>query len=432
MIVGGRADALLAGSELPTWATTPLTNAATGATFTLADFAGRTVYVEPLATWCTNCRAQQRDVRTVREQLGEGDYAHVSLSVEPERCSHVGLGGIRRARELPRYLPSRRRTWSARWSISSAHDHQSAVDAAFHHQPDRGDLAAFDRASHRRATGRAVDYRRRSVGGWDSGSRQLSCAAAILTNACVLPLYPGLIAFMAGDRRARGWLGLLVLLGVLSAMLVVGLVVSLAQITRALLQYLLPIIYALVIAFGVLLLLDRSPFARLATVQVPMLCSPYAAAYVYGLLFGPMTLPCAGPIITSAFVLGAGLSCARWRTGCCISCFSLGFGLPLDLLPLVALPVQRRLVGLAGGAQYAAQLRVGNSAGSRWGVFGILTELLPNYFPDLYFTPEMWVLYWLVVAAVIVGVVVISQRAGVGDADGRGAPRQPQVARAPG
>jgi cytochrome c biogenesis protein CcdA len=28
-------------------------------------------------------------------------------------------------------------------------------------------------------------------------------AAAILTNACVLPLYPGLIAFMAGDRQAR-------------------------------------------------------------------------------------------------------------------------------------------------------------------------------------------------------------------------------------
>lgn len=77
------ADALLAGSELPTWATTPLTNAATGATFTLADFAGWTVYVEPMATWCTNCRAQQRDVRTVREQLGEGDYVYVSLSVEP-------------------------------------------------------------------------------------------------------------------------------------------------------------------------------------------------------------------------------------------------------------------------------------------------------------------------------------------------------------
>lgn len=76
-------DALLAGSALPGWATMSLTNAATGATFTLADFAGKTVYVEPMATWCTNCRRQQGEVRTVREQLGEGDYVYVSLSVEP-------------------------------------------------------------------------------------------------------------------------------------------------------------------------------------------------------------------------------------------------------------------------------------------------------------------------------------------------------------
>jgi len=38
-------------------------------------------------------------------------------------------------------------------------------------------------------------------------------AAAILTNACVLPLYPGLIAFLAGGagerRRLSGWLGLI-------------------------------------------------------------------------------------------------------------------------------------------------------------------------------------------------------------------------------
>lgn len=31
--------------------------------------------------------------------------------------------------------------------------------------------------------------------------------------------------------------------------------------------------------------------------QVPALRNPYLAAYVYGLLLGPMTLPCAGPII---------------------------------------------------------------------------------------------------------------------------------------
>lgn len=241
-------------------------------------------------------------------------------------------------------------------------------------------------------------------------------AAAILTNACVLPLYPGLIAFMAGDRRARGWLGVLVLLGVLSAMLVVGLVVSLAQLTfGALLQYLLPVIYAFVIIFGVLLLLDRSPFARMATVQAPMLRSPYAAAYVYGLLFGPMTLPCAGPIITSAFVLGAGDIGALADGLLYFLFFGLGFGLPLILLPLVALPVQRRLVGWLT-AHNALLNRASGILLIAVGVFGIITELLPNYFPDLYITPAMWAIYWIAVAAVIVAMVVVSERARIEDA----------------
>ncbi len=53
---------------------------------------------------------------------------------------------------------------------------------------------------------------------------------AILTNVCLLPLYPGLIAFLAGnvnvddpDAPPTGrWLGLVVLLGVLTMMLLVG------------------------------------------------------------------------------------------------------------------------------------------------------------------------------------------------------------------
>ena len=48
---------------------------------------------------------------------------------------------------------------------------------------------------------------------------------AILTNVCLLPLYPGLIAFLAGNVQNSGhkgatkWLGLLVLTGVLTLML---------------------------------------------------------------------------------------------------------------------------------------------------------------------------------------------------------------------
>lgn len=63
------------------WQQLTLTDAATGETFTFADFAGQTVFVEPMATWCTNCRRQLGNVREAKAQLGD-DVVFVAISVE--------------------------------------------------------------------------------------------------------------------------------------------------------------------------------------------------------------------------------------------------------------------------------------------------------------------------------------------------------------
>ncbi|MCO5207730.1 MAG: redoxin domain-containing protein [Anaerolineae bacterium] len=68
-------------SGLPGWQTLVLTNARTGEQFTLADFNGQTVFVEPMATWCTNCRSQLSNVREARATLGD-DTVFVALSLE--------------------------------------------------------------------------------------------------------------------------------------------------------------------------------------------------------------------------------------------------------------------------------------------------------------------------------------------------------------
>jgi len=73
-----------AGADRPAWMSTSLTNATTGAIFTLADYPEKTVYVEFMATWCTNCRIQQGNVRDVRAKLNADNYVFVSLSVEPK------------------------------------------------------------------------------------------------------------------------------------------------------------------------------------------------------------------------------------------------------------------------------------------------------------------------------------------------------------
>ncbi len=75
-------DAAAGVSDRPAWQTLTLTDVRTGQTFSLADFTGKTVYVEPMATWCTNCRRQLSNVVTARNQLDPEQYVFVAVSVE--------------------------------------------------------------------------------------------------------------------------------------------------------------------------------------------------------------------------------------------------------------------------------------------------------------------------------------------------------------
>lgn len=63
------------------WTSIELVDARTGETFRFADFAGKTVFVEPMATWCTNCRRQLPNVEAARTQLDPEQYVFVGLSV---------------------------------------------------------------------------------------------------------------------------------------------------------------------------------------------------------------------------------------------------------------------------------------------------------------------------------------------------------------
>lgn len=70
------------GTDRPAWQQVALTNARTGETFTLADFEGQTVFVEPMATWCPNCRQQLTNVKAAKQQLAEDDVVFAALNVE--------------------------------------------------------------------------------------------------------------------------------------------------------------------------------------------------------------------------------------------------------------------------------------------------------------------------------------------------------------
>jgi cytochrome c-type biogenesis protein len=218
--------------------------------------------------------------------------------------------------------------------------------------------------------------------------------AAILGNVCVLPLYPGLLAFLAGTMqnqnqnqhqkehgRVRGsgvFLGAMVLAGVLAAMILFGFIMfAIGQSFSRILPWLLPLIYGVVLALGVAMLLGHNPFARLATAQAPLVANPYAASFLYGGMLAPMTLPCTGPVIIGAFVLGVGSAAALGESLLYFLAFGLGFGWPLLVLPLIALPAQRAITRwLAGNSQ--ALERFSGALLIAIAFFGIWIDLLPN------------------------------------------------------
>ncbi len=69
------------------WATAELTDAARGETFRLADFAGRTVIIETMAIWCTNCKRQQEAVYEGLARLETDAVTYVLLDVDPSETA---------------------------------------------------------------------------------------------------------------------------------------------------------------------------------------------------------------------------------------------------------------------------------------------------------------------------------------------------------
>lgn len=199
----------------------------------------------------------------------------------------------------------------------------------------------------------------------DSILTSLSLGLLSASSPCILPLYPGFLAYLAGaqeamdNRRGRYFLGFFVLAGVLTMMLALGLFIALISVSVGqALAVAIPLADLLIIGLGVMLLLNINPFKRLPQIQVPVLSNPNANAFVYGLLYGPIALPCSGPLVVGIFTLSltAGEAVSKLTI---FLWFGLGFGLPLLALSFLSGAAQRwvtrqfaqhaRLINIVGG-----------------------------------------------------------------------------------
>jgi cytochrome c-type biogenesis protein len=171
---------------------------------------------------------------------------------------------------------------------------------------------------------------------------------------CVLPLYPGFLAYVAvrGADGARSpgarWLGLVVLGGVLTTMLALGALMALLAVsTGSVLRFVTPLADVVVIALGLALLLGWDLFARMSSFRIGTRATggPLRSAYIYGLLYGPIALPCAAPLVIALFGLGLSAE-STVEVLAFFLAFGLGFGLPLLVISFLAAARQVQLVRL--------------------------------------------------------------------------------------
>jgi cytochrome c-type biogenesis protein len=167
-----------------------------------------------------------------------------------------------------------------------------------------------------------------------------------LTAVCVLPLYPGFIAYLSnklvGEELEEGsklplLIGCVVVLGVIVFMLLLGLVFT------TILQVSLTKVINIVspIAFGILgiisiFLLFNVDFGRfLPRVNAPVLKNPFLRAFVFGFPFGAIVIPC-NPGFIAAFFARSLLVDSVVSNLVNFLMFGLGIGFPLLVLALIS------------------------------------------------------------------------------------------------
>ena len=102
-----------------------------------------------------------------------------------------------------------------------------------------------------------------------------------------------------------------------------------------------------------------------------------ALAIPAALMAGCTSESTTGPLIVSAFLLGAGSAAGLAGNLLYFLAFGLGFGWPLIVLPLVALPLQRRFTGWTAD-NYKALTRLSGVLLVVIGVVGFIFDLAPN------------------------------------------------------
>ena len=162
------------------------------------------------------------------------------------------------------------------------------------------------------------------------------------SSPCALPLVPGFLSYLSSqagnlENRGRSLVGIIVILGVTAGMVGFALAATLfhASLTN-LITVATPVVMAILITSGSLLILNHNPFYKLPQFALPKIKRPLLMAFVYGGLYGVIALPCSS-LVLLPFTIAISLSAvSAFQAFTVFLVFGLGLGLPVIVVSLLS------------------------------------------------------------------------------------------------
>jgi cytochrome c-type biogenesis protein len=173
-----------------------------------------------------------------------------------------------------------------------------------------------------------------------------------LTAVCVLPLYPGFLAYVSskfsGEESKKTFVlvGLLVSLGVIISMSILGLfftTILQSSLTKVI-GVISPIAFSLLIIISLFLIFDYDISKHIPRLKTPTSQNPILRSFLFGLFFGVIVIPCNPLFIAALFTRTLTISSFL---GNMISFISFGFGMsfPLFLFSVLSAGASQTIIG---------------------------------------------------------------------------------------
>lgn len=178
--------------------------------------------------------------------------------------------------------------------------------------------------------------------------------ATPLTAACVIPLYPGFLSYLSNQldtdtsKRTFAMFGLLVVAGVMSFMMALGLVFTTLIETSLtnIIEIISPVAFSILGAMGLLMIFEVD-FQRFIPSKkgAPRFGDPLLNAFSFGFFFGAIIIPC-NPAFIATFFARSFLFETPFTSIMNFMMFGLGIGFPLLVFSITSSSKTRRVMEL--------------------------------------------------------------------------------------